>query len=842
MSKDAIDGVQSRLAAGWGALGRDVRAAEEAARAVLSEGLQHNESLVNAHNLLAVALMLQSRNEEALGTLASALERDPRSAGTNLNLGNALNNLGRPGDALPYYKRAAELDPRMPQAHNNLARALQALGLLEEAARSYREVLRIAPDHVETHDDLGTVLAGMERYEEAAASYRAALARNPDYAPALNNLGVTLCELDRHGDALPQLQKATRLDPDNPQAHNNLGNVLLKLRQADAAVASYRRAVELAPGYAVALSNLAVGLIELERFDEALTWCNKSLAADPGHADAYAARGLAYLAQGRIDESMESLLKALSIRPDHVEALLHLGTACQERGLLEESAAHFRKALTLDPQSADAHHNLGIALRGLSRHDEAITSFREALRIEPEHKYTQGALLWSELLTSRWATLQRDIAELRAGVRGGRPVTEPLTMMAVSEDPGEQRQCAATFYEGRIKRGRARLWKGERYRHERIRVAYVSADFREHAVAHCIVELLELHDRSAFEVIGASLITGDASAVGARLRRSFDRLLDVSAAGDLDAARLLREAEADIAVDLMGYTMFSRPGIFVHRPSPIQVGYLGYPGTTGGDFLDYILADRFVLPEEHRGFYSENVAYLPDSYLASDSRREISARTPSRAEVGLPDSGFVFCCFNNTYKVGPRLFDVWMRLLVQVPGSALWLLGTEVAAEENLRREAQARGVDAGRLVFARRVKDVGDYRARCRLADLVLDTLPYNGHATTGDMLWSGVPVLTCAGTTFAGRVAGSLLHAAGLPELVTSSLEEYEAFALRLARERGLLAELRAKLERNRTSAALFDTDRFRRHLESAYRTMWETAQRGEEPRPFSVPPVQS
>jgi predicted O-linked N-acetylglucosamine transferase (SPINDLY family) len=270
------------------------------------------------------------------------------------------------------------------------------------------------------------------------------------------------------------------------------------------------------------------------------------------------------------------------------------------------------------------------------------------------------------------------------------------------------------------------------------------------------------------------------------------------------------------------------------------VGYLGYPGTVGADFLDYILADRFVIPEEHQAFYSERIAYLPGSYQANDSKREISASVPTRTEVGLPDSGFVYCCFNNSYKVAPKLFDIWMRLLQGVPGSVLWLLEGDASSGERIRKEAQARGVDPGRLVFAKRVS-VAEYRARCRLADLFLDTLPYNGHGTTGDMLWSGLPVLSCAGRTFAGRVAGSLLRAVGLPELVTSTLEEYEALALKLAREPGLLAELRARLQRNRDSAALFDSDRFRRHLESAYRTMWETWQSGEPPRSFAVEPLE-
>ena len=699
------DAQMQRLIAGWQALSRnEPGSAEQIAKALLRRGARDAEFLVNAANLLAVSLMQQARHEEALKALASALERDPLSAGTRLNLGGALIHLGRFDEAVSHLAQAVQLDPRLSQAHSNLGLAFKELGRFEEAIESYGRALRIAPGDFEAHSNLGMI----------------------------------------------------------------------------------------------------------------------------------------YRAQGRRDEAIASLERALSINPGHVDALLHLGAACQEHNRLEEAVGHFTRAIALDPQSANARHNLGVALQGLSRHDEAIASFQEALRLDPQHKYTPGALLWSELVTCRWEALASRIADLKAGVRKGEAVTEPFGLITVSEDPEEQLLCAERFYEDRVNTGLTRLWNDERYRHEKIRVAYVSGDFREHAVAYCIAELLERHDRSKFEVIGASFGVDDGSEMRARLEQGFDRFLDVRAKGDLDAARLLRDLEVDIAVDLMGYTRYSRPGILAHRPAPIQVGYLGYPGTLGADVIDYVLADRFVLPEEHRRFYSEKIVTLPGSYQANDSRRKVAGSAPSRIEAGLPEQGFVFCCFNNSYKILPAMFDVWMRLLTGVPGSVLWILQDNAAAAENLRGEARARGVDPRRLVFAPRV-GAAEYRARCRLADLYLDTLPYNGHGTASDMLWAGLPVLTCAGSTFAGRVAGSLLHAVGLQELVTASLEEYQALALNLARGDRLLADLRARLKRNRASAPLFDTDRFRRHIESAYRTMWEIRQRGDKPRAFAVEPVE-
>jgi protein O-GlcNAc transferase len=836
MSKDAIEGLQTQLAAGWTAVERgDPRSAEQIARAALLE----DRAQIEFVRLLGASLFLQDRFAEAIEPFSEVF-RKARTSGAGYHLG---------------YCYLAVKDPR------------RASEVLEQVVREH-------PQMAQAHNLLGVSLVRQSRHGDALACFASAVEHAPQLAEAHNNTGNALSELGRCEEAIPHFEKAIELDPNDPQAHNNRGNALYRLRRTEAAVASYGRAIELAPDYAIALSGLAAALVELDRCEEALDCCRKALAADPRHVDAHVNMGLAYQELGRLDEAIashrkalairsdsaealsnlgliylmqrrmeeatESLHRALAIRPGFVEALLHLGTVCQERGRLEESAEHFRKAIALDPASADAHHNLGIALRGLGRHEQAIASFRDALRVDPEHEYTLGALLWSEICTCRWEALEPEIADLRAGVRRGKALTEPFALIAVSEDLEEQRRCAARFFQDRVKAERAPLWKGERYEHDRIRVAYLSADFNEHAVGQCIAELVELHDRSKFEVIGASLGGDDKGATRARLARGFERFVDLRSAGDRDAAKRLREAEADIVVDLMGYTRLSRPGVLAHRPAPIQVGYLGYPGTVGAEFLDYILADRFVLPESDQAFYSEKIAYLPDSYQANDSRREIAQRAPTRAELGLPEGAFVYCCFNNSYKVGPAMFDVWMRLLARVTGSVLWILQDNPSAGQNLLKEARARGIDPGRLVLASRV-GVAEYRARCALADLCLDTLPYNGHGTTSDMLWAGLPVLTCAGKTFAGRVAGSLLRAVGLPELVTRDLGEYETMALALAADRPRLEGLRSRLEKNRRSAPLFDADRFRRHIESAFTTMCETARRGEKPRTFSVPAIE-
>ncbi|HTF15380.1 MAG TPA: tetratricopeptide repeat protein [Burkholderiales bacterium] len=793
---------RNQLAAGWKAIERnEPRPAEEFARAALLQNPRDNESL----SLLGASLFLQQRFQEAVAPLREAFD-EAHKEGAGFRLGYCYLALGDPVSASAVLEAEVKAFPKLADAYD-----LLAISLMQQS-----------------------------RHEEALAVLASAVERDPRSAGTHLNLGNALTNLRRYEEAIPRFRKAMELQPGLSQAHNNLGHALRELGRFDEAIASYEYALRIAPDDFEVHNNLGLTYQEQGRLDEAAACFQSAISLNPDNAAAHASLGMIFRAQQRLDEAITCLQKALSIKPDDIEALVHLGAACQEHGRLEEAVAHFQKAILLMPDSAEAHHNLGISLQALSRHDEAITSFQRALEIDPAHKYTLGALLWSELGTCRWEGLDSRIEGLRSGVRKRQSLTEPFTLVAVSQDPGEQRLCAERFFEDRVRDNLSQPWKEGRRGHSRIRVAYLSGDFREHAVAYCIAEVVELHDRSKFEVIGASFGVDDGSEMRARLARGFDRFLDVRARGDSDAAKVLRDLEVDIAVDLMGYTRYSRPGILARRPAPVQVGYLGYPGTLGADLIDYVLADKFVVPEEHHKFYSERIVTLPGCYQANDSRRKVAGRTPTRAEAGLPEKGFVFCCFNNSYKILPAMFDVWMRLLTQVPGGVLWILEDNGAAAENLRREARARGVDPARLVFAPRI-GAAEYRARCSLADLCLDTLPYNGHGTTGDMLWAGLPVLTCAGSTFAGRVAGSLLHAVGLPELVTASLEEYQALALKLARGDRLLGELRARLRRNRASASLFDTDRFRRHIESAYRTMWETWQRGDKPRAFAVEPVE-
>jgi protein O-GlcNAc transferase len=456
----------------------------------------------------------------------------------------------------------------------------------------------------------------------------------------------------------------------------------------------------------------------------------------------------------------------------------------------------------------------------------------------PDHKHAFSGLADCAIKVCDWAQRDKLAGEVRRHVIEQKSQISPFMLLGYSDDAALHLLCAKNYVRNRFGVTSQSFVSRAIWRNEKIKVAYISSDFRLHPLSFLMAELFELHDRSQFEVIGVSLGPDDGSDMRSRLVAAFDRFIDVQRIGDQEVARLINDLQIDIAVDLNGHTQGARPGIMALRPAPLQVSYMGLPGTMGADFIDYIIADAIVLPVDQQLHYTENIVQLPDCYMVNDRKRTISSRTPTREELGLPTEGFIFCCFNNNWKITPAVFDVWMRLLKAVERSVLWLFRDNEDAETNLRKEAAARGIDPTRLVFADRLP-LEDHLARHRLADLLLDTLPYNAHTTASDALWVGVPVVTCQGKAFAGRVAASLLNAVGLPDLVTHSLEEYETLALRLAADRTLLCGFRDRLDHNRLRFPLFDTDRFCGHIESAYATMWELSQRGERPRSFRVGP---
>jgi predicted O-linked N-acetylglucosamine transferase (SPINDLY family) len=598
------------------------------------------------------------------------------------------------------------------------------------------------------------------------------------------------------------------------------------------------KVLQAAPEQPQALHLLGMAALQNGHPGEAMELLRRAVRSDPHFAMASNDLGNLLAIAGLLAEAAASYRQAIAEAPDFAEAHNNLGNLLQMTGALEEAVACYRNAAGLRPGYAEAFRNLGSALRRLGRPDEAVTALRTAIEIDPRFPaaISQLTRLLQELCD--WTQLDDLTAQLIEIVESESAEVNPFVFLSLDTTPRQQWLCAKRWAADQLGATRARpaASPGKRC----ITIGYLSADFQEHATAHLTAELFQLHDRGRFRVIGYSYGRDDGGAARRQLRESFDGFVDLLDCSHAESAARIRADEVDILVDLKGYTTDARPEILALRPAPVQVSYLGYPGTLGSGAVDYVLVDRHVVPADEQPYFTERLVYLPDCYQVNDRRRPIAPRVPSRPECGLPETGFVFCCFNSAHKITAPIFDIWMRLLAGVPGSVLWLFEPNRTAAENLRREAESRlAGGAARLVFAPALANP-EHLARFRVAALFLDTLPYNAHTLASDALWGGCPVITCAGRAFPGRVAASLLGAVGLPEMVTDSLAGYEALAFELALNPLRLRSIREKLQANRLTTALFDSRRFTRHLESAFETMWRVHLAGESPQPFTVAPL--
>ena len=684
--------------------------------------------------------------------------------------------------------------------HDQAAAAFQH-GRRPEAERLAQLILATAP-----RDFLGHYLLGMIRHDqgrsaESLTHYDRAVKARPGDPGLLYNRGNALFAAGRMEEALADYDRSVALSPDVPSAWNNRANALRALGRLADAIASYGRVLALDPVALPVRQNRAELYWQTQRFAEALADIEIILRQAPGMAQAWVKRAALLRSLGRIDEALASYAEAAARNPNNAETWFQWGSVLWlERGALAQAREKIERAVTLDPALP----------------------------------YAPGFLLHLKLMASDWSGLADSMARLDAGVRAGQRVVEPFAYLPVSSSPADLAACAAIFTGHQFPAGEP-VVRPARAPRTRLRIGYVSGEFHEQATAHLTAGLYERHDRSGFEVIAFDNGPDDGSAMRRRLLAAFDGHIDITRLASRAAATRIAAEGIDILVSLNGLFGRHRNDAFALRPAPLQVNYLGFPGTMAADYIDYIIADRVVIPDGEQRFYSEQVVWLPHSYQVNDDRRVLSD-APSRAACGLPEAGFVFCNFNNTYKHNPQMFALWLRLLGAVDGSVLWLLESNAIAPDNLRRVASDAGIAPERLVFAPFQPAVQN-QARLALADLALDALPVGAHTGASDLLWAGVPLLTCRGTAFSGRVAASLLAALGMPELVTETLADYEARALTLAREPQRLQILREKLAANRATAPLFDTAATTRALEAAYRTMWETHQRGEAPRGFAI-----
>ena len=676
------------------------------------------------------------------------------------------------------------------------------------------------------------------RLRQAERLYRQILAADPHHADCLHLLGLVVHRDGRSEEALQLLERAIALNGSDPDLHNDIAGLCQALGRFDDAVSHCRTALMLNPGSTSLRLNLARALHGQGDLAEAAAQYRQVLRLLPDSIDAHFNLALALQEQGDIMAAMPHYRRVIALRPDHAEAQSALGSALARQGNWNAAVAHYRASLVASPNSADTLNALCEALAMTGDLPAAITAAERAAALEPGSGRAHASRAYFKRQACDWTNFDRDAERVLRLVRRGAHDIQPFIALMLSADPADHllaaQRWSAAFARGMSPMGHARS-PGERP----IRLGYLSHDLRGDVVGRLIPELIERHDRSHFTVTAYCYGPNDQSGVRDRLGQAFDHFIDVTALSDGAAAERIHADGTDILIDLTGYTSENpRPRILAFRPAPIQASYVGFPGTMGAPFIDYLIVDDFLAPAEQAAFYSEKLVRLPYSYQPSDTARPNGMPAASLEACGLPPGGFVFCCFNHSYKLTPAVFGLWTRLLRAVPDSVLWLLESNIAVPVNLRREAAARGVAAERLVFARHAP-VGDYFARLAAADLFLDTHPYNAGAVANDALWAGLPVLTCAGDSYVGRMAGSMLHAIGLPELVTRSLAEYEARALELAREPHRLAALRERLAENRARMPLFDMARYTRDIEAAYTEMWDRGRAGEPPAPIRIEP---
>lgn len=755
----------------------------------------------DAHYNLGVTLHEQGKLEEAISAYGNAFSVNPFHVAACYNAGNALRDLGENDKALHVYRRALEIQPLHADACYNMGNILQDVGRLEEAVAAYQRTITIREDHAKAHYNLGNALRKQGKLPDAINAYRGAVSIDPNYAEAYSNLGDALRSQGEHDEAVSSYLSAIRIKPDIAEAHLGVGNSLKSQGRLEEAVAAYQRAIAIRPSRPEAYVNMGSALEENNQLEAAVQAYRGAIGIDPKSADAHNGIGTCLAKQEKFSEALDAYLNAIKLKPQH----------------------------------AETYNNLGAALANLGQVEDAISAYKRCLEIQPDLAVAEAVLLHQQKQVCDFSIDDRlQEASARLGITT-QPIP-PFVGLPWSDNPEQQLERAIAWAGLELRAPAPAFAQLARAGSDRIRIGYFSSDFHDHATMYLIAGLLREHDADEFEVFVYSYGRVKSGNLRKRLENELEHFFDVENLSDPEIAKLARSHGLDIAVDLKGYTQFGRSGIFQYRPAPIQVNYLGYPGSMGSKFIDYIVADPVVIPDTYREFYAERIIYLPHSYQPNDDTREVADTSTTRADFFLPETGIVFCCFNNNYKISPAEFSVWMRLLHRVEGSVIWLFQSNTLAEQNLRRHALASGIDPSRLVFASKLPH-SEHLARHKHADIFLDTFNYNAHTTASDALWAGVPVVTKIGRQFSARVAASLLTASGLPELIAKDDTDYEEMIFALAQDPFSLQSITGKLMQSKKTAPLFDTKRYTRNFESGMRAAFRRLKEGSRPADIRV-----
>ncbi len=839
------------------------------------------------HNILGVTYYAKGKVDKAVYHLKQVLVLEPRSHIAHYNLGCTLIELGRYEEAEKELECTIQIAPNYAEAHYNLGNSLKLQNKFDEAANAYRKTISLNPNYDNAYYSLGAIFHERENLDLAIESYRKALKINPKNANSQHSLDVALKQksspnivtnktqslivepskrevqalvdlyndgqyeasllsatmlinsfpetlvlfniqgasntnLQRYDAAIKSFKQALKIAPNYADAHNNMGNALREKGELDSAMYSYNQALSIQPDFAEVHYNIGTAQQKKGELIAAITSYKKALNIKPNYADALYNLGNSQLSAGKLDEAIGTYKQVIEVKKDYADAYNNLGNAQYKQNELELSIKSYQQALKIKPNCAYVHYNLGNALKDNGKINLAINSYEKALKIKPDYPLALASKLHQQANIGDWDGIEVErhrLSKLGTSMHG----VSPWAILAL-EDAPERHQLRAEIYANSTYKEEAfPLRSRPNKKPKRLRIGYFSQDFQNHPITYLILRMLELHNRDLFEIYAYSFGQDTQSEMRQKIIQAVDFFKDTSSKTDKEMVQIARDDKIDIAIDLAGYTNNNRAGAFALRLAPIQINYLGFPSTMGTKFMDYIIADKTVIPRSMTKCYSEKIICLPNSFMVTDNTRKISKRVITRSEMGLPEKGFVFCCFNNNYKISSNEFDIWMRILTKVEGSVLWLRRSNEWSSANFRKEAKKRGVNPSRLIFAEKVP-MEEHLARHRLADLFIDTFNYNAHTTATEALWLDLPIVTKIGKAFASRVASSLLKAIELPELITKTENEYEALILKLAKNPKFLMRIRRKLKINRLSKPLFNTELFTQNLENVYQRIYQ------------------
>ncbi|MDC1047104.1 tetratricopeptide repeat protein [Alphaproteobacteria bacterium] len=752
---------------------------------MVSSQLDLKKKTINLLNLYN-----QKKYSEVVDCTKELIKDNPQSFVLWNLLGAALKSLGNIKQSIIAFKKVTELNPEYADGHNNLGVIFQEQGYLVDSIKSFKKALFLNPNYSQAYNNLGIVYRQMDQLQKAADNIRKAISLNPNYAEAYNNLATTLKDQGKTNEAIKFFKKALSLKPNYAEAYYNMGNVYQQMNEFKIATKLYMNAIHSNPNYAEAYNNLATTLKD----------------------------------QGKTNEAIKFFKKALSLKPNYAEAYYNMGKIQKEKNKYEEAINFYNKALFLKSDYVDAYYNIAIIFQEQGKLEEAINYFNKALLIKPNYEKAQAQKLYQKAKICDWDNIKEDKKIINKLGKSNNAIP-PFTMLSLEDNPDNHLLRSKLYAKKNLNQKKIPLKKDAYFfENKRLRIGYFSADFQNHATMYLMADIFEKYNREEFKVyvysFGKSL---DSDVIRQKLKNSVDVFRDVIDLDEKNIALLSRQDKIDIAIDLKGYTRDSRPKIFAYRAAPIQINFLGYPGTIGADFMDYIIADTVIIPDNKRNSYSEKKIYLPFTYQPNSYSVSAVRKNFSKSEMKLPEKGFVFCCFNNSYKISLNEFNIWMRLLKRVEGSVLWLMGSNKWAENNLCKKAEKLGVKSNRLIFANKLP-YSDHLARCKLGDLFLDTFNINAHTTASDVLCAGMPLITKIGEGFAARVASSILNALGLPELITKSEEEYEALIFELATSSEKLLKIKKKLSENILTNPLFNSEMFIKYLEDGYKQVYQ------------------